>query len=99
MEHGGFAYTETTRINTDFFNFEISENLCCFRVAEGAVFHLKMRRNRKFMETKSEELHEIPTPSQAEGSDEPGHQSLPKTTPSQAEGDEETIDENLKSKE
>ena len=50
------------------------------------------------METKSEELHEIPTPSQAEGSDEPGRQSPPKTTPSQAEGDEKTVDENLKSK-
>ncbi len=39
MEHGGFADTETTRINTDFSVGLICENLCRFRVAEGPVFH------------------------------------------------------------
>ena len=50
------------------------------------------------MET-NEELHEIPTPSQAEGGDDAGTQNPPKTTPSQAEGGEKTVDEDLKSKE
>ena len=40
-----------------------------------------------------------PTPSQAEGDDDLGHQSPDKTTPSQAEGDEATIDEDIAQKE
>lgn len=40
-----------------------------------------------------------PTPSQAEGGDDPGHQPPPKTTPSQAEGDLETIEQDIKDKE
>ena len=40
-------------------------------------------------------VNEQPTPSQAEGSENPGKQSQPKTTPSQAEGDEKTVDESL----
>ena len=44
-----------------------------------------------------EELHEIPTPSQAEGEDDDReHINIPRTTPSQAEGDEKTVDEDLK---
>lgn len=40
-----------------------------------------------------------PTPSQAEGGDDPGQQAPPKTTPSQAEGDLETIEQDIKDKE
>lgn len=43
-------------------------------------------------------VNEVPTPSKAEGDENPGQQSVPKTTPSQAEGDEETIDEDLREK-
>jgi len=39
--------------------------------------------------------NDVPTPSQAEGEEDPGSTSMPKTTPSQAEGDEQTIDEAL----
>ena len=42
--------------------------------------------------------NDVPTPSQAEGEENPGSTSAPKTTPSQAEGDEQTIDESLKDK-
>lgn len=38
-------------------------------------------------------INEIPTPSQAEGGENPGQQSLPKTTPSQAEGEDFTAEE------
>lgn len=40
-----------------------------------------------------------PTPSQAEGSEDPGHQPPPKTTPSQAEGDLETVEQDIEDKE
>ncbi len=43
-------------------------------------------------------VNDVPTPSQAEGSENPGQQSQPKTTPSQAEGDEETIEQDIKDK-
>lgn len=39
--------------------------------------------------------NDAPTPSQAEGEEDPGSTSGPKTTPSQAEGDEQTVDESL----
>jgi len=47
-------------------------------------------------EALKEALHEIPTPSQAEGEDDDReHINIPRTTPSQAEGDEQTVDEDL----
>lgn len=48
-----------------------------------------------------EELHEIPTPSQAEGDDDEklDHEPIARTTPSQAEGDEQTVDEDLAARE
>ena len=40
-------------------------------------------------------VNEQPTPSQAEGGENPGKQPQPKTTPSQAEGDLETVEASL----
>jgi len=48
------------------------------------------------MTDETQNVNEQPTPSQAEGSDNPEKQPQPKTTPSQAEGDLETVEESLK---
>ena len=43
-------------------------------------------------------ISDVPTPSKAEGDEETGKQSQPKTSPSKAEGDEATIDQDIKDK-
>jgi len=47
------------------------------------------------MTDETQNINEQPTPSQAEGGENPGKQPQPKTTPSQAEGDLETVEESL----
>lgn len=42
-------------------------------------------------------INDVPTPSKAEGDENPGQQSQPKTTPSQAEGDDTAGQESAES--
>jgi hypothetical protein len=60
------------------------------------LFLLKLKENSMpDLMPETPNINDVPTPSQAEGEENPGSTSAPKTTPSQAEGDEETIDESL----